>query len=317
MPMKDKKTKQKKKKKGRLSTILLAILLLAGIGIIAYPTVSDYWNSFHQSQIVANYDETIANLDETDYEALFAAADAYNEHLLALSYPFLSYDELKDEYESVLDVTGTGVIGYVTIAKIDVELPIYHGTSESILNTSAGHLEGSTLPIGGKSRHAVISAHRGLPSAKLFTNLDKLEKGDTFTITVLNELLTYEVDQILIVEPDQMSALDMVQGKDYVTLLTCTPYGINTHRMMVRGHRIENLAGEINIRAEATKISAYVVIPAVAIPILFALLVILLVVYRKKPKITLKDIQEIGKSEQANEDAADQPDADESKDASD
>ena len=215
----EKEAKAKKKKKsGRLSTIILVLVLLTGLGIMLYPTISDYWNSFHQTRAIAQYDEVVAQLDDTDYESLFAAAEAYNEHLRQLSLPYAQYDQLEDEYYSVLDVAGNGIIGYVDIPKIDVELPIYHGTSEQVLNMAVGHLEGSSLPIGGESRHAVLSAHRGLPSAKLFTDLDKMEVGDTFTITVLNQVLTYEVDQILIVEPAQLESLNIVDGEDYCTL---------------------------------------------------------------------------------------------------
>ena len=281
----EKEAKAKKKKKsGRLSTIILVLILLTGLGIMLYPTISDYWNSFHQTRAIAQYDEVVAQLDDTDYESLFAAAEAYNEHLRQLSLPYAQYDQLEDEYYSVLDVARNGIIGYVDIPKIDVELPIYHGTSEQVLNMAVGHLEGSSLPIGGESRHAVLSAHRGLPSAKLFTDLDKMEVGDTFTITVLNQVLTYEVDQILIVEPAQLESLNIVDGEDYCTLLTCTPYGINTHRLLVRGHRIENEQGSIVIQREAIKIPAYIAAPAIAIPILFILLLVLMFTYRRKPK---------------------------------
>ncbi len=281
----EKEAKAKKKKKsGRLSTIILVLVLLTGLGIMLYPTISDYWNSFHQTRAIAQYDEVVAQLDDTDYESLFAAAEAYNEHLRQLSLPYAQYDQLEDEYYSVLDVAGNGIIGYVDIPKIDVELPVYHGTSDQILNMAVGHLEGSSLPIGGESRHAVLSAHRGLPSAKLFTDLDKMEVGDTFTITVLNQVLTYEVDQILIVEPAQLESLNIVDGEDYCTLLTCTPYGINTHRLLVRGHRIENEQGSIVIQREAIKIPAYIAAPAIAIPILFILLLVLMFTYRRKPK---------------------------------
>ena len=281
----EKEAKAKKKKKsGRLSTIILVLVLLTGLGIMLYPTISDYWNSFHQTRAIAQYDEVVAQLDDTDYESLFAAAEAYNEHLRQLSLPYAQYDQLEDEYYSVLDVAGNGIIGYVDIPKIDVELPVYHGTSDQVLNMAVGHLEGSSLPIGGESRHAVLSAHRGLPSAKLFTDLDKMEVGDTFTITVLNQVLTYEVDQILIVEPAQLESLNIVDGEDYCTLLTCTPYGINTHRLLVRGHRIENEQGSIVIQREAIKIPAYIAAPAIAIPILFILLLVLMFTYRRKPK---------------------------------
>lgn len=210
--------------------------------------------------------------------------------------------QLEDEYYSVLDVAGNGIIGYVDIPKIDVELPVYHGTSDQILNMAVGHLEGSSLPIGGESRHAVLSAHRGLPSAKLFTDLDKMEVGDTFTITVLNQVLTYEVDQILIVEPAQLESLNIVDGEDYCTLLTCTPYGINTHRLLVRGHRIENEQGSIVIQREAIKIPAYIAAPAIAIPILFILLLVLMFTYRRKPKrVDTSDVRNMSRPKKPEE----------------
>lgn len=284
----------KNKKKGSLSTIILLVILLVGLGVMLYPTVSDYWNSFHQTRAINNYDEVVAELDETDYERLFSEAEAYNEHLRKLGEPFSQNDQLADEYYRVLDVAGNGIIGYITINKIGVELPIYHGTSDTVLNVAVGHLEGSSLPIGGKSRHSVLSAHRGLPSAKLFTELDKMEVADTFTITVLNQVLTYEVDQILIIEPEQMEALSVIDGGDYCTLMTCTPYGINTHRLLVRGHRIENEGGSIVVHKEAIRIPPYIVAPAVAVPIGFLLLIVLLIVYRKKPaKITTTDVKNL------------------------
>ncbi len=290
------KVRKRERKKGSLSTIILVVILLIGLSVMLYPTISDYWNSFHQTRAIANYDAVVAELDETDYEVLFAEAEQYNELLRGLSAPFSESERLSGAYNNVLDVAGNGIIGYISINKIGVELPIYHGTSESVLNVAAGHLEGSSLPIGGESRHSVISAHRGLPSAKLFTDLDRLEVTDTFTITILNQVLTYEVDQILIVEPTQMEALNVTQGKDYCTLLTCTPYGINSHRLLVRGHRIENVQGAIVIHKEATKIPPYIAAPAIAIPMLFVLLLISLFAYRKKPlKISTQDVAELGR----------------------
>lgn len=301
---KDKKNR-KKKKRVSLSTIILLVILLVGLSIMLYPTVSDYWNSFHQTRAINNYDKAVAQLDETDYEKLFAEAESYNQHLQESGTLFSQSDQLSDEYYRVLDVTGNGIIGYVTIEKIGVELPIYHGTSDSVLNVAAGHIEGSSLPIGGENRHSVLSAHRGLPSAKLFTNLDKMEVGDTFTITVLNRLLTYEVDQILIIEPEQLDALNVEAGQDYCTLMTCTPYGINTHRLLVRGRRVENAEAAIVVHKEAVRIPPYIVAPAVAIPIIFILLIVLLVVYRKKPaRITTTDVRELATKLEAGKETA-------------
>lgn len=297
-PMKKKeKARKGEKKRVSLSTIILVAVLLAGLSIMLYPTVSDYWNSFHQTRAIANYDAIVAELDETDYEALFAEAEEYNEQLRGLGAPFSEHEKLAEAYSRTLDVAGNGIMGYISISKIGVELPIYHGTSDTVLNVAAGHLEGSSLPIGGESRHSVISAHRGLPSAKLFTDLDRMEVGDRFTITVLNRLMTYEVDQILIVEPTQMDALSVTQGKDYCTLLTCTPYGINSHRMLVRGRRVENEEGAIIVHREATRIPPYIVAPAIAIPILFLVLLLSLISYSRKPaKVSTKDVMELSRT---------------------
>ncbi len=291
---KEKEPRKGKKKRISLSTIILTVIFLVGLGVMLYPTVSDYWNSFHQTRAIANYDAVVAELDETDYEALFQAAEEYNEKLRGLGAPFSEHEQLSELYYSVLDVAGNGIVGYINIPKINVNLPIYHGTSDSVLNVAAGHLEGSSLPIGGEARHSVLSAHRGLPSAKLFTDLDELEVADIFTITVLNQVLTYEVDQILIVEPTQMEALNVAAGQDYCTLLTCTPYGINSHRMLVRGHRVENIDDRvIVVTPDAQKIPTYYVIPAVGVPLLFIVLFIMLVASGgHKPKKTGDELLE-------------------------
>lgn len=287
----------KKKKRGSLSNIILIVILLVGLSVMLYPSVSDYWNSFHQTRAIANYDAIVAELDDTDYEALFEEAEQYNEQLRGLSSPYSECIKLTEAYEAALNVAENGIIGYISISKIGVELPIYHGTGEAVLNVASGHLEGSSLPVGGENRHSVISAHRGLPSAKLFTDLDKMEVGDRFTITVLNRLMTYEVDQILIVEPAQMEALNVVRGEDYCTLLTCTPYGVNSHRMLVRGRRVENEQGMIVVHSEAVKIPPYIAAMAIAVPVLFFLLLISLFTYRKKtPLVSTKDVMELGKA---------------------
>lgn len=221
-----------------LSTIVLVILLLIGLSLLLYPTVSDYWNSFHQTRAIATYAENVAALDNASYDAIWDAARQYNRNLCSRSNSFLLSEEQKAEYESLLDISGQGVMGYIEIPEIDVSLPIYHGTEDPVLQVAVGHLEWSSLPVGGESTHCVLSGHRGLPSAKLFTNLDKLREGDTFLLRVLDEILTYEVDQILIVEPQDTAALEIVEGQDYCTLVTCTPYAINTHRMLVRGTRV-------------------------------------------------------------------------------
>ena len=265
-------------KKNR-SNIILILIFLVGLSVMLYPTVSDYVNQKNQSRAVASYSEEVENLSDVDYQAYFDAADDYNRQLAETPDAFYRPEEVSG-YTDTLDVSGTGIMGYITIPKIGVELPVYHGTSDGVLQVAAGHLEGSSLPVGGAGTHAVISAHRGLPSAKLFTNLDELEVGDTFTITVLDRVLTYEVDQISIVLPTETDLLQPVEGKDYVTLMTCTPYGINTHRLLVRGKRIENAENQKHIRvtADALRIEPIIVAPALAVPMLLVLLVVMLAV---------------------------------------
>ena len=270
-----------------LSTIILILIFLVGLSVMLYPSVSDAVNRKHQSRAVAGYAEEVEQLSDADYQTYFDAADAYNRQLNTTPNAFYKPD-LVSGYAQTLDISGTGIMGYITIPKISVELPIYHGTDEGVLQVAAGHLEGSSLPVGGAGTHAVISAHRGLPSAKLFTNLDELEVGDRFTITVLNRVLTYEVDQISIVLPTEIDQLLPTEGMDYVTLMTCTPYGINTHRLLVRGKRIETAESQKHIRvaADAFRIEPIIVAPILAIPMLLAALVGVLVTphLRKRSK---------------------------------
>lgn len=268
-----------KNKRNNFTTFLLVLLLIAGLSLLLYPTFSDYWNSLHQSRAISSYAENVANLDEDQYEAIWSAAWEYNRSLLSRDTGFALTQEQEETYRQLLDVSGLGVMGYIEIPAIDCALPIYHGTEESVLQIAVGHLEWSSLPVGGESSHCVLSGHRGLPSAKLFTNLDKLQTGDVFILRVLDEVLTYEVDQILIVEPQETSALTIVEGEDLCTLVTCTPYGINTHRLLVRGHRVENAAEAKTIRvtADAIQLEPLVVAPVVAAPILLLLLLALLI----------------------------------------
>ena len=261
------------------STIILILVFFVGLSVMLYPTLSDYVNQLHQSRAVASYAQDVDTMTDADYSAYFDAADAFNAQVAANEYALYRPDQLTG-YNDTLDITGTGIMGYITISKIGVELPIYHGTSDGVLQIAAGHLEGTSLPVGGESTHAVISAHRGLPSAKLFTNLDELEVGDTFTITVLDRVLTYEVDKISIVLPTETDELKIAEGKDYVTLMTCTPYGINTHRLLVRGKRIENAENQKHIRvtADALRIEPIIVAPALAVPMLLVMLVVMLAV---------------------------------------
>lgn len=283
---KTKKKAKKKKKNGLTSTILLVAIFLVGLCVLLYPTISNYWNEKRQSQAIMSYNALIEEMKPEDFQKYFDQAEDYNNKLRKIADPFLGYSRLSSLYYSCLDISGNGMMGYITIEKIKVQIPIYHGTSEKTLNSAVGHLEGSSLPIGGESTHSVLSAHRGLPSAKLFTNLDKMEIGDTFTITILDRTITYQVDQILIVLPGKNEELYVENGKDYCTLVTCTPYGINTHRMLVRGTRIENIEDgkKVNIITDAYQINPLIVTPAVAIPILAGLLVFLLVKSSKEKK---------------------------------
>lgn len=272
-----------KKKNNNWTTVFLVLLLLAGVSLLLYPSLSDYWNSMHQTRAIASYAETVSQLDTAQYDEMWKTAQDYNRSLAQRETAFALTDEQKAAYESLLDVSGLGVMGYIEIPGIDCSLPIYHGTEESVLQVAVGHLEWSSLPVGGEGTHCVLSGHRGLPSAKLFTNLDKLAVGDTFLLRVLDEVLTYEVDQILIVEPEQVDALGIVSGEDYCTLVTCTPYGINTHRLLVRGHRVENTpeAARMHVTADATQFDPLLVAPVLAIPVLLLLLIILLLPKRQ------------------------------------
>lgn len=265
--------------KNKLTTILLILALFAGLSLLLYPTVSDYWNSLHASQAVADYAENVRNLEAEKYEQVLQDAKSYNQMLPYEQTTFALSEEEKEAYDALLDISGTGVMGYIEIPTVNISLPVYHGTEDAVLQIAVGHLEWSSLPVGGESTHCVLSGHRGLPSARLFTNLDKLVAGDKFIMRVLDEVLTYEVDQILIVEPTDVSTLIIEAGKDLCTLVTCTPYGINSHRLLVRGHRIENQdeAKAIRVTSDAIQIEPLIVAPAVALPMLLVLLVILLV----------------------------------------
>lgn len=272
--------------KSNKTTIILLISFFVGLSVLLYPAISSYWNSRTQSSAIVNYESILANYEPEDYTAIFEAAEEYNRDLSQLASPFHEYDTLEEDYWETLDVSGTGMMGYISIPKINQELPIYHGTSESVLNIAVGHFQGSSLPVGGESTHCVVSAHRGLPTATLFTYLDRLEIGDTFTFSILDKSFTYEVDQIRIVEPNDTSLIQIEEGKDYCTLLTCTPYGINTQRLLVRGHQIdESLKNNIYIANEAYRIDTLVVMPIVALPIIFVLLIYVMFAPVKKESL--------------------------------
>lgn len=266
-----------RKKSGRLSTIILIIILLVGLSVMLYPIVSNWWNERVQTKVISNYKETVANMDNGDIERLLNEAHDYNKKLAALYAPFINYKDVPG-YEDILNVSGTGIMGYITIPVIHAEYPIYHGTGEEVLNVAAGHMQGSSLPVGGENTHAAISAHRGLPSAKLFTDLDKMVEGDTFTITVLDQVLTYEVEKILTIKPDEIEKLYIIPEKDYVTLTTCTPYGVNTHRLLLRSRRIDTVYDETEVKIKVDP-DALQVDPMLVVPIIFTIFVFILIIF--------------------------------------
>ncbi len=273
-------------KTNRLSTAILILVFLTGLSLLLYPTFSDYWNSFRQSRAISNYAQEVASLDEELYDSMLAEARAFNDAILTRPNPYTLTDEQTAAYDTLLNLDGHGVMGYIEIPSISCSVPIYHGTEESVLQKGIGHLAWSALPVGGESTHCVISGHRGLPSARLFTDLDRVNEGDVFYLRVLDELLTYEVDQILIVEPTDTEALLPAAGEDLCTLVTCTPYGINTHRLLVRGHRIENLAdtSEVRVTADAVRVEPIIVAPLLAIPMILVFVLWVLLSGGKKQR---------------------------------
>ena len=274
-----------KKKKSDIVTFILVAVLLVGLSLLLYPSVSDYWNSFHSSRAIASYSEEIAKLNEEKFDQLWQEAYDYNASLLERSNGYILDDRQKQQYNNIFNVLGNGLMGYIEIPSIKVELPIYHGTEESVLQIAVGHLDWTSLPAGGTGTHCVLSGHRGLTSARLFTDLDKLDVGDVFMLCVLNDTLTYEVDKISIVEPQETGSLLIDKNEDYCTLVTCTPYGVNTHRMLVRGHRIANADdASVRVTADAVQIEPIVAAPMFALPILLVLLIALLFPSKSKKK---------------------------------
>ena len=275
-------------KKKHISTIIIALIFLAGLGFLLYPTVSNLWNRAHQSRAIATYTKQVEKLDDSQNKEMLKAARKYNKSLLKKSDHWKLSKKDKKKYESLLDVSGTGIMGYIEVPKIDCSLPIYHGTDEGALQIAIGHLEGSSLPVGGKSTHCVLSGHRGLPSARLFTDLDQMEEGDVFVLNVLGRKLAYEVDQIKVVLPDEMSDLEIVQGKDLCTLVTCTPYGINTHRLLVRGHRtkyIEETVVQVQKEAEKKETGIWLLAGGGTV---FLIIIIIVVVKRRRKRRNLQ-----------------------------
>ncbi len=271
-------------KKKNATNIILILIFLVGLSLLLYPSLSEYWNSFHQSRAIASYIEEVENLDEDRYDEIWQAAIAYNAQMAKKETFYYMSDESKAVYEQLLNVGNNGVMGYIDIPAIDCSLPVYHGTDEAVLQVAVGHLEWSSLPVGGGTSHCIVSGHRGLPSARLFTDLDQLVEGDIFMFRILDEVLTYEVDQIRIVLPDELDDLGMEAGADLCTLVTCTPYGINSHRLLVRGHRVENLPDRIPVTADAVQIEPILIAPMIAVPILLILMIWVLVSHRKGRK---------------------------------
>ena len=291
----------KKKKKGhRATNVILVLILLLGAAIAGYPAFSEYWNSMHQSRAIMSYAERVAELSNEEYEGVWNEALEYNRRLSRRANQWIMSDEELDDYEKQLNVDGTGNMGFISIPKINVDLPIYHGTSDAVLQTSIGHIDGTSLPAGSVhpnpddyeevefGSHSVLSGHRGLPSAKLFSDLDAMEVGDVFYLTILDQTLTYQVDDITVILPEDSSSLVIFPGKDYCTLMTCTPYGINTHRLLVRGVRIPNDKEllEVRVTADALKIEPLYVVPFIAGPVLL-LMILWVVIFagrKKKPR---------------------------------
>lgn len=274
--------------KKHLFTVIIVCVFLLGLSLLLYPTVSDWWNTFHQSRAVASYIEKVSTMEDDEYNNILNQAREYNSTVADKGIKFrLSDDELK-KYESVLNITDSGIMGYVEIPKINCKLPIYHGIDDSILQVAIGHIAGTSLPVGGESSHCVISGHRGLPSARLFTDIDKLNQSDTFAIHVLDETLYYEVDQIRIVKPEQTENIRITKGEDYCTLVTCTPYGVNSHRLLVRGHRLQNQKdSSARVTADAIQYEPIIIVPFIALPILIVLIIIFIIRGRRRKRSIL------------------------------
>ncbi len=289
--------------KSRTSTMLMLLALIVGLSLLLYPSLADYWNKFHASYAISNYVETLENLKQEELDAAWQAAENYNLRLKERTNGYLLNESMREDYLKTLNVGGTGVMGYIEIPNIDVTLPIYHGTDEGILQIAVGHLDWSYLPIGGEGTHCVVSGHRGLPSARLFTDLDELQLGDIFSFEILDETIVYEVDQIITVLPNEMDSMLPDKDKDYATLVTCTPYGVNSHRLLVRGHRIAgpDKVSNLRVTSEAMQIAPFIIAILLAIPILICLLIGIFIsdLVNKKPKVSKNDPTEETYNEEA------------------
>ena len=285
-----------RKKRDIIVPLSFGFIFLAGLSVMLYPTFSNWWNRNMATHSISTYKEAVAQIDTSKYEQMLEDAHAYNEQLAKLYSPFTNFDVIPG-YDELLDISGSGVMGYVSVPNINVELPIYHGTSEGVLQIASGHIQGSSLPVGGADTHAVISGHRGLPSARLFTDLDRIVEGDIFTINVLNEVYTYEVERILTILPTETDKLAIFPGEDIVTLMTCTPYGVNSHRLLIRGHRIKTIYDKkIKIGADALQVDEMKVIPCVFVPLLIMLFIYWKITGRRKRiRITKETIHDLPK----------------------
>lgn len=265
--------------KKNLSNIVLILIFLAGLSLLLYPSISDYYNSLHQTKAIADYEHIMDNVNKEEYATMLKEAEEYNKNAQRGNGYIITSEEQKQRYESLLNVDGTGMMGYIEIPSIRVSLPIYHNTDDSVLQFAVGHLSWSSLPVGGESTHSLLSGHRGLPSAKLFTNLDRLKEGEIFKLYILDTVLTYQVDKISVVEPDDVNKLSIIDGGDFCTLITCTPYGINTHRLLVRGQRI-NTAENIHAASDAIQIDTLIVAVFLACPMIFILVLFTMIKHR-------------------------------------
>lgn len=275
--------------KRNLLTVVMTAGMLIGISLLLYPSVANYWNGFHQARTIMEYTQVVSSMDKDDYKNILRDARKYNKRLSKTGFRWSMSDAERRDYERQLKVKGTKAIGYISVPKLHIRLPLMHGTDEEVLQTAIGHLEQTSLPVGGKGSHCVISGHRGLPSSRLFTDIDKIKEGDTWTITVLNETLTYECDQVRIVLPNDLSDLKIEKGKDLCTLVTCTPYGVNTHRLLVRGHRVPNANGSADVTADAIQIEPIFIAPFLAIPMVLILLILLLISTRRAKRMGPKE----------------------------
>lgn len=299
------KYEKKRRKRKILMNLAMAVLFLTGAGIFFYPTVSDMWNQYRNEKLITNYDTATENLSESEYDRLWKEAKEYNSHhtVNTIVDAFNENDEyiLSHPYDEVLDPNGDGLMGSIEIPKINVKIAIYHGLGEDVLEKGAGHVEGTSLPIGGKGTHAVLAAHRGLPSAKLFTDLDQMEKGDIFLLHILGKTLAYKVDQIKTVLPSETGELDIIEGEDHVTLVTCTPYAVNTHRLLVRGVRTkyvkEEMTGKDTVPQQLARTDPKKIMLG-GLAVLIILIVLLYLIIRHHSKVR-KSKMDSEKSEEA------------------